>query len=93
VNLAAPPAPLRLLTRADCSLCEAMRSDLVRLAARTALPPLELVDVDADPELQRRYGLKIPVLLWGTSPVCHYRLDESELLRLLRPARAGPLRL
>jgi len=40
--------------------------------------------VDADPELQRRYGLKVPVLLWGTSPVCHYRLDEPELLRLLR---------
>jgi Glutaredoxin-like domain (DUF836) len=78
------PAPLRLLTRADCSLCEVMSSELAGLAARTTLPPVELVDVDADPELQRRYGLKIPVLLWGTSPVCHFRLDESELLRLLR---------
>ncbi len=82
---AAPP-PLRLLTRADCSLCDTMRSELAQLAARTPLPPVELVDVDADPELQRRYGLRIPVLLWGTSPVCHHRLDESELLRLLRRA-------
>jgi hypothetical protein len=61
-----------------------MRGQLAALAARVPLPPLELVDVDADPELQRRYGLKVPVLLWGTSPVCHYRLDEPELLRLLR---------
>jgi glutaredoxin-like protein DUF836 len=79
-------APLRLLTRTDCSLCETMRSQLAALAARAILPPLELIDVDADPELQRRYGLKVPVLLWGATPVCHYRLDEAELLRLLRRA-------
>jgi hypothetical protein len=79
-----PAAPLRLLTRMDCGLCETMRSQLAALAARVALPPVELIDVDSDPELQRRYGLKVPVLLWGASPVCHYRLDEQELLRLLR---------
>jgi hypothetical protein len=84
LNGPAPAAPLRLLTRADCSLCETMRSQLEALATRTALPPLELIDVDTDPELQRRFGLKVPVLLWGSSPVCHYRLDEPELLRLLR---------
>ena len=84
MNGPAPAAPLRLLTRADCSLCETMRSQLEALATRTALPPLELIDVDTDPELQRRFGLKVPVLLWGSSPVCHYRLDEPELLRLLR---------
>jgi hypothetical protein len=80
----APAVPLRLLTRTDCSLCETMHRQLLALAARVPLPPLELVDVDADPELQRRYGLKVPVLLWGSDPVCHYRLDEPELLRLLR---------
>jgi len=61
-----------------------MRVQLAMLASRVLLPPLELVDVDSDPELQRRYGLKVPVLLWGATPVCHYRLDEPELLRLLR---------
>ncbi len=79
----ATAAPLRLLTRTDCSLCETMRAALAALAARASLPPLEVIDVDADPELQRRYGLKVPVLLWGATPVCHYRLDEPELLRLL----------
>jgi hypothetical protein len=79
-----PAPPLTLLTRADCSLCETMRAQLAALAARATLPPLELIDVDSDPELQRRYGLKVPVLLWGATPVCQYRLDEPELLRLLR---------
>lgn len=49
------------------------------------LPPLELVDVDSDPELARRYGLDIPVLLLDDVRVCQHRLDSSELLRLLRP--------
>ena len=31
---------------------------------------LRLLDVDSDPELQRRYGLKIPVLLLDAVPVC-----------------------
>lgn len=48
------------------------------------LPPLRLVDVDSDPGLARRYGLDIPVLLWGGVKVCQHRLDRSELLRLLR---------
>ena len=84
LSSARPAAPLRLLTRADCSLCETMRLQLAALGARVQLPPVELIDVDSDPQLQRRFGLKVPVLLWGASPICHYRLDEPELLRLLR---------
>ena len=49
-----------------------------------ALPPVQLVDVDADPALQRRWGLKVPVLLLDGALVCSPRLDAPELLRLLR---------
>jgi hypothetical protein len=45
---------------------------------------VELADVDADPQLLQRYGLKVPVLLLNDVPVCHFRLDHAELLRLLR---------
>ena len=60
-----------------------MLTALQALGRRAALPPLLLVDVDNEPELQRRYGLKIPVLLLGSTLVCSDRLDASELLRLL----------
>jgi hypothetical protein len=80
---------LTLLTRAECGLCEEMLRELAALGVRHALPPLTLRDVDSDPQLQRRYGLKIPVLLLDQSPVCHGRLDPVELLRALRDRRGA----
>jgi hypothetical protein len=79
-----PAHSLTLLTRAECGLCDAMLDELESLRARQALPPIRLLDVDSDPQLQRRYGLKIPVLLLDDVPVCSVRLDQAELLRALR---------
>lgn len=76
---------MRLLSRPECGLCEEFRLELAQLAQSTPLPPLELVDVDSDPHLARRYGLDIPVLLLDDVRVCQHQLDSSELLRLLRP--------
>jgi len=75
---------LTLLTRRECGLCEEMQHALDALRAQHPLPPLALLDVDSDRELQRRYGLKIPVLLLDQIPVCSGRLDQAELLRALR---------
>jgi hypothetical protein len=49
------------------------------------LPPIEKRDVDSDPELARRHGLDIPVLLLDGVKVCQHVLDREELRRLLRP--------
>ncbi len=75
---------LTLLVRAECHLCHEMLDEIRALGTRTALPPLVVIDVDSDPELQRRYGLKIPVLLLDAVPVCAQHLDAAELQRLLR---------
>jgi len=77
-------ARLGLVTREECPLCDELHAELEALRGRYPLPPLELIDVDADPDLQRRFGLKVPVLLLDGVPVCHGRLDSAELLRLLR---------
>jgi hypothetical protein len=61
-----------------------MLRELHALARTTALPPIEVVDVDGDPVLQRRHGLDVPVLLLDGSVVCRHRLDAAELKRLLR---------
>jgi hypothetical protein len=60
-----PSPPLRLYTRAGCCLCEGLEE---RLRALDPSPPLELVDVDGDPALQARYGLRVPVLAVPRDP-------------------------
>jgi predicted thioredoxin/glutaredoxin len=75
---------LRLLHRRDCELCDEMLAQLMRLKSTLPLPPIEVVDVDADPDLKRRHGLDVPVLLLDGTVVCRHRLEESELRRLLR---------
>jgi hypothetical protein len=76
---------LTLVHREGCGLCDEMIADLQALGSSVALPPLDIVDVDSDPQLQRRYGVQVPVLLLDGAKVCHFRLDEDELRRLLRP--------
>jgi hypothetical protein len=70
--------------RRDCELCEELLAELAALARTIALPPLDVVDVDSDAELKRRFGLHVPVLLLGGEVVCRHQLDVPELRRLLR---------
>jgi hypothetical protein len=78
------PGRLTLLTREGCELCELFLEDLVRIAERTPLPPLDTRDVDEDPEWRRRFGHRIPVLLWDGVPVAAGRVDPAEIERLFR---------
>ena len=75
---------LTLLGRQECGLCEEMAEALEALACELPLPPVDWADVDSDPDWQRRYGLKIPVLLWDGEPIAVTRLDPAEIRRLLR---------
>ena len=75
---------LTVVHRQDCDLCDEMVAELEALGRTIPLPPLDIVDVDADPQLLRRYGLNVPVLLLDGTVVCRHRLDADELQRLLR---------
>jgi hypothetical protein len=43
----------------------------------------DIVDVDAHPELEDRYGDLVPVLLDGEVEICHYFLDQAKLVAYL----------
>jgi hypothetical protein len=75
---------LTVLRRRDCELCEEMLRELAALGRQSALPPIEVLDVDSDEQLRRRHGLDVPVLLLEGTVVCRHRLDAHELARLLR---------
>ena len=42
------------------------------------------MDVDADPALAARYGLRVPVLEQGGAVICEGRYDRDRVRRALR---------
>ena len=74
------PARLQLFTRAGCHLCEIAEETLGRIGAEAGLVP-ELVDVDADPELQAEYGDRVPVVLVDGREHSYFTVDVPRLRR------------
>jgi predicted thioredoxin/glutaredoxin len=79
-----PVAELVVLVREACHLCEELLAELRHFGRSYALPKITVRDVDSDPVLARRFGVKIPVLLLDGTLVCAHRFDGAELKRLLR---------
>lgn len=68
-----------LLTRDGCTLCEEFSADLATVLGAHEAARVHVVDVDSDPELRRKYGTRIPVLLADGEFVCNYRVDRKRL--------------
>jgi glutaredoxin len=81
---------LTLLSRPGCELCDEMRREVDNhLAERPH--EWEIVDVDSDPEMARRYGDSIPILFVNGHLFAKIRLPRlSSKLRLLRAASGSP---
>jgi predicted thioredoxin/glutaredoxin len=71
-----------LYSRPGCGLCEDMLMELAALQESVSFG-VTVLDVDADPTTQVRYGHKIPVLLFAGELVCHGRLDPDEVHKAL----------
>ncbi|MGR8920272.1 MAG: glutaredoxin family protein [Gammaproteobacteria bacterium] len=74
---------LTLLARRDCHLCEALEAELLDWLDGRPRVQLRIVDVDRDPALRRRHGLRIPVLLHHEQEVCAGRFDARAAEALL----------
>ena len=69
---------LILYSRPQCHLCDEMKVVIDQVRADYDLR-LSEVDIDTDPELQRKYTNDIPVLLVNDMPAFRWRLQEVEL--------------
>ena len=72
---------LTLYSRPECHLCEAVHTELLALVRDRA--ELRVVDVDGSPALERRYGLRIPVLVAGDTELSGYPLDRRRVAAYL----------
>ncbi len=67
---------LTVYGRADCHLCEQMLEALAWLREEPEVEfDVTFVDVDRDPALARRYGLRVPVLAVAGRELCDLELD------------------
>jgi hypothetical protein len=70
---------ITLYTRVGCHLCE--EAERVLRQERAATPfQLDLVDIDRDPELVRRYGVRVPVVALDGVELFEYEVPV-DLLR------------
>jgi len=69
-------------SRPNCGLCEEFKLQLAELLGDRAAS-VQVVDVDSDPELKRRYGDRIPVLAVDGDYVCGVRVDVERVRRYL----------
>jgi glutaredoxin len=75
-------ATLTVYSRNDCHLCEEMIAALQGIQGRFRFD-LQIVDVDGDPGLARRYGRDVPVLAHGESELCRHTLDRAAVTEFL----------
>jgi glutaredoxin len=68
-----------LYTRIGCHLCEEAER-VLRQEQAVTLFRLELVDIDRDPELVRRYGVRVPVVAVDGEDLFEYEVP-ADLLR------------
>ena len=81
-----PRKRVTLYTRVGCHLCEEAKRVLREQRAVTPFQ-LDLVDVDRDPELARRYGVRVPVVAVDGEDLFEYEVPV-DLLRA-RLGRVG----
>jgi hypothetical protein len=65
-------------SRRDCGLCEEMLHELAELLGPD-VEKVQVVDISGDPTLERKYGMRIPVLTADGDFVCDYRLDRDRV--------------
>ena len=83
------PHAVTLYTRAGCHLCEDAEAVLRAAQARSPFE-LALVDVDADPAMADRYGLRVPVVAVDGVERFEFEVPPGELLAALDAAPAAP---
>ena len=78
---AGPNMDVVLYTRRGCHLCETVEDLLPHHA-----PDARIVEVGGDSDLEREYGLRVPVLVVDARSVAEGRIDEATLIVALAGA-------
>jgi len=77
---------LTLFGRSYCHLCDDMIAALAPLRSELGFA-LEVIDVDSDQVMARRFDTLVPVLMHGDTELCHYHLEVGKVRAYLAKIR------
>jgi len=68
---------VEIYSRPGCHLCDEAKEVIERVGRRIAFS-LRVINIETDPELEKKYGEEIPVVFVNGMPAFRYRVDEAE---------------
>ena len=71
-----------MYSRNGCHLCEIVKETLVQMQGNADFQWHE-VDIDADPQLRKKYNDEVPVVFIDGRKAFKYRMDGRQFLRAL----------
>ena len=71
-------APLILYSKPGCHLCDVMETEAATVALELRIG-FSKVDIREERELERRYGLDVPVLVYRGEEVARHRATREEI--------------
>lgn len=80
------PVVVEVYTRAGCKLCAAAER---RASEEAAGAEVRLIDVDADPGLTERYGVRVPVVAVDGREIAQYEVAAGIIREAVAAARRG----
>ena len=69
-------------SRKGCHLCDVVKETLLQAQGKANFQWRE-VDIDADPELRRKYNDEVPVVFIDGRKAFKYRMENDDFLRML----------
>ncbi len=83
-----PKALVTIYSKPGCHLCEEAEAE-INLAGVAEQFTLEIINIENDPALARRYGLEIPVIVINGITAFKYRLTAAEFKKALQNYSTG----
>ena len=69
---------IEIYTRPGCHLCDEAKAVIERVGRRIPFA-LSVINIDANPQLEKLYGEQIPVVFINGNKAFKYHVDEAEL--------------
>jgi glutaredoxin len=78
-----PMHKITLYTKPGCKLCDAARHVIDTVVSQRSNALIEIVDISADPALNEKYHLDIPVIFVDGQELSRHKLDPDQLAKCI----------